>query len=286
MTGGRAPLRLLLDRRRLRRLARAALRDPAPAAAVMPGRALRVALLGAGRHGGGRLLPALEALAPDVEVVRIVVRSDRSAAALAARGGARVGRDVGAAIAAAEVDAVVVALPPPLLAPAAAAARALGKHVLCETPGATGERDLALLSATEGPGRPLLAFTSPARFGAVPYGAAPGGTPAFTHHSLFHLADAAAAALGAVERVVAEGPGDFLLRGAGGGRARLALRPGTGNDGASTHADSLRAFVGAVRGGGPFPARLAEAAAAVRLWRRLRRARRAVVLLGPLRRLL
>lgn len=234
------------------------MRRPTPAARPAAGQPIRVALLGLGRWGGGRLLPALE-VEKGYEVVRTAGRRPRP--------DPRHRTDLAGAILEPGLDAVVVALPPPLLAPASALARAAGLHVLCETPGVTWRGDVALLRQTAGAWRPVLAFTCPVRFAPLPPG------PVYEHHSLWHLADLACRVLGPDPVLEAARPGRFRLRAADGRRAEFVMRPGTGPS--HDPAPALKRFEEAVReGGGQLPG-IEEVAAALRLRRRLFYAHRA-----------
>src|SRR5262245_16228645 len=81
----------------------------------MTGDRVRVALWGAGKHGRGKLLPALEA-APSIEFVGVATR------------------DAAETLADPTIDAVLVATPTGLHADHGRAVLEAGKHLWCEKP--------------------------------------------------------------------------------------------------------------------------------------------------------
>ena len=113
--------------------------------------------LGLGVVGAGRFATFLtEAVAdlPDVTVRAVADRDREAAAVLAKLHDARVVDGPGSLLEAPDVDVVIVATPPASHASIATQALRSGRHVFCEKPLATSQRDLDVLvaAAADGPG--------------------------------------------------------------------------------------------------------------------------------------
>lgn len=106
---------------------------------------LKIAVLGPGGIADQRLAPALTALPDDAVLWSVLSRDAARAESFAARHGARsptpVYTDLDALLRDPALDAVLIATPDALHAAQCVAAARAGKHVLCEKPLATSERD-------------------------------------------------------------------------------------------------------------------------------------------------
>lgn len=91
------------------------------------------AIVGAGRHAGNRIAPAMLA-APNARLGGVVSRDPSKAAEFAERFGARAYDSFGAALADPAIQAVFFVTPNHLHAPLTIQAAAAGRHVLCEKP--------------------------------------------------------------------------------------------------------------------------------------------------------
>ncbi len=102
---------------------------------------LRIALIGAGKHGSRYAHHLVTDLASEAELA-VLCRRDRDAGAAAARRyGCRFTPDIDDAATASDVDAVVVVVPPTLHAAICARAAAAGKAILLEKPMAPSVAD-------------------------------------------------------------------------------------------------------------------------------------------------
>ena len=128
---------------------RRAMRGPLPAKEarpVPPGRTIKVALIGVGKHARHVLLPAIAAV-PELELAGLCVRTAGSRASLETQFDVPVVEHYDDLLTSDSIDAVVVATPSALHRYIVLDAIRAGKHVLCEAPGIVSEIDVAQVRA-------------------------------------------------------------------------------------------------------------------------------------------
>jgi len=118
-------------------------RLPEKDAELIPeGRAIRVALIGVGRHAREVLLPAIQHV-PGLELAGLCVRTSASQAELGAKWSVPVVLHYEEVLTRDDVDAVIVATPSALHRYLVMDAARCGKHVFCEAAGIVSEIDIA-----------------------------------------------------------------------------------------------------------------------------------------------
>lgn len=111
-------------------------------------RAIRVGLIGVGRHAQEVLLPAIQHMA-DLELAGLCVRTKASQAELGAKWSVPVVLHYEEILTRDDVDAVIVATPSALHRYLVMDAIRCGKHVLCEAAGIVSEIDIAQVAAAK-----------------------------------------------------------------------------------------------------------------------------------------
>ncbi|MFG3496761.1 Gfo/Idh/MocA family protein [Streptomyces sp. NPDC047886] len=131
------------------------------------GRPLRAAVIGTGGIARDAHLPALRALAPDVETVAAFDISPDAVRSFCADGGVpHAYTDLDLMLAEQRPDLVVVCTPPAFHREQTVAALAAGAWVLCEKPPCPSLADFDAIHAAEGDGGPYAAIVFQHRFGS------------------------------------------------------------------------------------------------------------------------